>query len=102
MSRLIEVVIPDIGDDGEVDVVEVLVSEGYQVDLEQSLITLESAKASREIPSSHAGVVHEILTKVGDKVRQGTPLLMIEPAEEAAADEASAAPESAAPAAETA
>jgi len=103
MSRLIEVVIPDIGDDGEVDVIEVLVSEGDQVELEQSLITLESDKASMEIPSSHAGVVHEILTKVGDKVRQGTPILMIEPAEEAAdADEASAAPESAAPAAETA
>lgn len=103
MSRLIEVVIPDIGDDGEVDVIEVLVSEGDQVELEQSLITLESDKASMEIPSSHAGVVHEILTKVGDKVRQGTPILMIEPAEEAAdADEAPTAPESVAPAAETA
>lgn len=103
MSRLIEVVIPDIGDDGEVDVIEVLVGEGDRVELEQSLITLESDKASMEIPSSHAGVVRELLTKVGDKVRQGAPILMIEPADEADdADEAPAKAESAAPAAETA
>src|SRR5690625_6193641 len=78
MSRLIEVVIPDIGDDGEVDVIEVLVQEGDQVEVEQSLITLESDKASMEVPSSHAGVVKKLRVKVGDKVSEGTGILELD------------------------
>jgi len=78
MSRLIEVVIPDIGDDGEVDVIEVLVQEGDQVEVEQSLITLESDKASMEVPSSHAGVVKKLRVKVGDKVSEGTVILELD------------------------
>jgi len=98
MSRLIEVVIPDIGDDGEVDVIEVLVSEGDRVEEEQSLITLESDKASMEVPSSHAGVVSKLRLQVGDKVRQGSVILELEPLEEAAGESGGeAASESAEP-----
>lgn len=100
MSRLIEVVIPDIGDDGKVDVIEVLVSVGDRVEVEQSLITLESDKASMEIPSSHAGVVKELLTKVGDKVREGSAILMLDATQEADADVSEAPAEQVAVAAE--
>lgn len=82
MSHLIEVVIPDIGDDGEVDVIEVLVNEGDRVEIEQSLITLESDKASMEVPSSHAGVVKELLVKVGDKVSEGSAIVKLEAEED--------------------
>ncbi len=83
MSRLVEVLIPDIGDDGEVDVIEVLVNEGDTVDVEQSLITLESDKASMEVPSSHAGVVKKMRVQVGDKVTQGTVILELQEADAA-------------------
>ena len=63
----VEVTIPDIGDFDEVAVIELLVKEGDKVRTEQSLITVESDKASMEIPSSHAGVVKEIRVKLGDK-----------------------------------
>src|SRR5699024_8011188 len=85
MSRLVEVLIPDIGDDGEVDVIEVLVNEGDTVEVEQSLITLESDKASMEVPSSHAGVVKKLRLKVGDKASEGTVILELEEADAAAA-----------------
>ncbi len=84
MSRLVEVLIPDIGDEGEVDVIEVLVNEGDRVEVEQSLITLESDKASMEVPSSHAGVVKKMHVKVGDKVREGTVILELEETQEEA------------------
>ena len=71
------VVIPDIGDFDEVAVIEVFVKPGDAVQLEQSLITVESDKASMEIPSSQAGQVAELLVKVGDKVRKGTPILRL-------------------------
>ena len=64
----VEVVVPDIGDFKEVAVIEVFVKPGDTVKVEQSLITVESDKASMEIPSSHAGVVKELKVKVGDKV----------------------------------
>ncbi|HLS17932.1 MAG TPA: dihydrolipoyllysine-residue acetyltransferase [Paenalcaligenes sp.] len=83
MSRLVEVLIPDIGDDGEVDVIEVLVNEGDTVEVEQSLITLESDKASMEVPSSHAGVVKKMRVQVGDKVTQGTVILELQEADAA-------------------
>lgn len=78
MSNTIEVVVPDIGDDGEVDVIELLVAVGDTVEVDQSLITVESDKASMEIPSSHAGVVKALKVNIGDKVKQGSLVLELE------------------------
>ena len=103
---LIQVSVPDIGDFDEVAVIELLVAVGDTVDKDQSLITVESDKASMEIPSSHAGVVKSISVKLGDKVKQGVVLLQLEgegaapvaaPASAVAAP--SAAPAAAAPSA---
>ncbi len=73
-----QVVVPDIGDFKEVEVIEVLVKPGDAVSKEQSLITLESDKATMEIPSPAAGVVKELKVKMGDKVSQGTPILELD------------------------
>src|SRR6478736_1849385 len=73
-----EVKVPDIGDFKEVEVIEVLVKPGDKVAKEQSLVTLESDKATMEIPSPTAGVVKELRIKVGDKVSQGAPILVLE------------------------
>src|SRR5659263_484316 len=91
---LIEVKVPDIGDFDEVAVIELLVKPGDTVKAEQSLITVESDKASMEIPSSSAGVVKEIKVALGDKVKQGSLLLLLEVAdtEGAAVAGAAAAP----------
>jgi dihydrolipoamide dehydrogenase len=78
MSNLIEVIVPDIGNFDSVDVIEVLVKIGDIVAKEDSLITLESDKASMDIPSSDAGVVKEIKVKVGDKIAKGSPILVLE------------------------
>ena len=75
---LVEVKVPDIGDFDEVAVIELLVKVGDTVKAEQSLITVESDKASMEIPSSTAGVVKELRVKLGDKVKQGSVVLMLE------------------------
>ena len=90
----IEVQVPDIGDFDEVTVIELMVKVGDTVKEEQSLITVESDKASMEIPSSHAGVVKAITVKMGDKVKQGSVLLQLEAAGGApsAAPPASATP----------
>ena len=77
-SRLIEVLVPDIGDFDSVAVIEIFVKAGDTVQLEQSLITVESDKASMEIPSSHAGVIKEMKVKLGDKVSKGSPLALVE------------------------
>ncbi|NBW48269.1 MAG: dihydrolipoyl dehydrogenase, partial [Betaproteobacteria bacterium] len=82
---LVEVKVPDIGDFDEVAVIEVLVKPGDAVKLEQSLITVESDKASMEIPSSHAGVVKELKVQLGDKVREGSLVLVLEAQGEVAA-----------------
>ena len=89
---LIEVKVPDIGDFDEVAVIELLVKVGDSVKAEQSLITVESDKASMEIPSSTAGVVKELKVALGDKVKQGSVVLVVEAAGEAAAAPAPAAP----------
>jgi dihydrolipoamide dehydrogenase len=91
---LIDIKVPDIGDFAEVAVIELLVKPGDTVKTEQSLITVESDKASMEIPSSHAGVVKELRIKLGDKVAEGTVLLTMEVAAtaEAAAPATPAAP----------
>ena len=103
---LIEVKVPDIGDFKDVAVIEVLVKAGDTIAVDQSLVTVESDKASMEIPSTHAGVVKELKVALGDKVNQGTLLLMVEgegqaaaPAPAAAAAAAPAAAAAAAPAA---
>jgi pyruvate dehydrogenase E2 component (dihydrolipoamide acetyltransferase) len=77
MAR-IEVTVPDIGDFKDVEVIEVLVKAGDTVRVEQSLVTVESDKASMEIPSTAAGVVQELKVKLGDKINQGTLLLVLE------------------------
>ena len=77
---LIDVLVPDIGDFKDIAVIELLVKPGDSVKAEQSLITVESDKASMEIPSSHAGVVKELKLKVGDTVNQGTLILTLEAA----------------------
>lgn len=105
-SGPVTIEVPDIGDFDEVAVIELLVKVGDTVKVEQSLITVESDKASMEIPSSHAGVVEELLVKVGDKVKKGSPLARVAatggapaPAPAAAAPVAASAPAAAAPAA---
>jgi pyruvate/2-oxoglutarate dehydrogenase complex dihydrolipoamide acyltransferase (E2) component len=82
---LVEVKVPDIGDFDEVAVIELLVKPGDTVKAEQSLITVESDKASMEIPSSAAGVVKELRVKLGDKVSEGSVVLVLEAAGAAAA-----------------
>ncbi|HEY1130318.1 MAG TPA: dihydrolipoyl dehydrogenase [Roseateles sp.] len=89
---LIEVQVPDIGDFDEVGVIEVLVKAGDTIKVEQSLITVESDKASMEIPSSAAGVVKELKVKVGDKVGKGSVVLTLESEGAAAPAPAPAAP----------
>ena len=78
MSKLTEVRLPDIGDFDEVEIIEILVASGDSVNQEDSLITLESDKATMEIPSPARGMVKDILVSVGDKVAQGTAILMLE------------------------
>jgi dihydrolipoamide dehydrogenase len=90
-SSLVDIKVPDIGDFDEVSVIEVLVKPGDTIKAEQSLITVESDKASMEIPSSAAGVVKEVKVKLGDKVKQGSVVLTLEASGAAAA--AAPAPE---------
>src|SRR5438876_550532 len=97
-----QVLVPDIGDFKEVEVIEVLVKPGDVVSKEQSLVTLESDKATMEIPSPEDGVVNELKIKMGDKVSKGSPILVMdskdapqpEPAkaEKSAAEKPKAAP----------
>ena len=104
----IEILVPDIGDFDEVAVIEVFVKPGDTVKVEQSLITVESDKASMEIPSSHAGVIGELKVKLGDKVRKGSLIALLKGAAGAVATPAvapgaaAAATPAAAPAAQVA
>jgi pyruvate dehydrogenase E2 component (dihydrolipoamide acetyltransferase) len=103
MPETIEVRVPNIGDFAEVPVIEVLVKPGDTVAREDPIVTLESDKASMEVPSPQAGVVQSVSVKVGDKVSEGTALLTLAPASNgspAPAAQASATPEPAAPAAQ--
>ncbi|AWQ05644.1 dihydrolipoyl dehydrogenase [Bordetella bronchiseptica] len=100
MSNIVEIKVPDIGDFKEVEVIEVLVAAGDTIKAEQSLITVESDKASMEIPASSAGVVKSVKVKVGDKVAEGTVILDVEAAGEAAAAPKAEAPKAEAPKAE--
>ena len=95
MAGLTEVRVPDIGDYQDVEVIEVLVKPGDRVNVEQSLITLESDKASMEIPSPVAGVVKELKVKLGDKLSEGSPVLTLETSGQSAPAESPAATPSA-------
>ncbi|WP_428509813.1 dihydrolipoyllysine-residue acetyltransferase [Roseateles sp.] len=97
-SSLVEVFVPDIGDFESVAVIEVFVKVGDSIKVEQSLITVESDKASMEIPSSHAGVIKEFKVKLGDKVAKGSLLALVEVQGAAAAAPVAAAPAAAVPA----
>lgn len=97
-----DIQVPDIGDFSEVDVIEVLVHEGDTVAVEDSLITLESDKASMDIPSPKAGVVKQLKVVVGDKVSEGSVILTLETGEASAPAAAAPAPAAAAPAPVTA
>ena len=86
MADPIRIVVPDIGDFDSVDVVEVLVSPGEHVDIEAGLITLESDKASMEVPSTHSGVVLEVAVSLGDKVAEGDLIVVLDAADESHPD----------------
>jgi pyruvate dehydrogenase E2 component (dihydrolipoamide acetyltransferase) len=94
MSKLIEIHVPDIGDYSDVPVIEVLVKVGDVIEKEQSVVTLESDKATMDVPSSHAGLVKEIKVKVGDLISEGALVLVVESSETTAAS----APAASAPA----
>src|SRR5687767_14868362 len=94
MSETIEVKVPDIGDYKDVPVIEVFVKPGDEVKPEDSLITVESDKATMEVPSPAQGVVKELRVKVGDKVSRGSLVLLLEQAAaKGAEDKAAAAPQ---------
>ena len=88
---LVEIKVPDIGDFDSVGVIEVLVKAGDTIKVEQSLVTVESDKASMEIPSSQAGVVKELKVALGDQISEGSVLLLLETADSANAPKAEAA-----------
>ncbi len=96
MTSVKEVVVPDIGDFNNVDVIEVLVSPGDQIKVEDPLITLETDKATMDVPSPYAGVVKEVKIKVGDKVSQGVAVALLEADESVSEAESAAQPQAAA------
>ncbi|GAA0227295.1 dihydrolipoyllysine-residue acetyltransferase [Castellaniella daejeonensis] len=95
MSNIVEIKVPDIGDFDAVEVIEILVAAGDKIEAEQSLITVESDKASMEIPASQGGVVKAVKVKLGDKVKEGSVILEVE-ASGAATGQAASAPAAAA------
>jgi dihydrolipoamide dehydrogenase len=99
LSNVLEVRVPDIGDFKDVPIIEVLVKPGDTIAKDASLVTLESDKATMEVPSPHAGTVKELMARVGDKVSEGSLLLTLEVGEAVAAQPAAAAPAAAAPSA---
>jgi len=95
VGKIIDVLLPDIGDFKAVEIIEILVSSGDEVAVEDSLLTLESDKATMEIPSPHAGTVKDLLIKVGDKISEGDKLMTLEVSEAASSKQE---PETATPA----
>ncbi len=88
VSEIIDIAVPDIGEDGEVDCIEVLVNVGDVIEEEDGLITLETDKATMDVPSTHAGTVKEVFVNTGDKVKEGSLVIKLE----TAGSEAAAAP----------
>src|SRR5208283_1029286 len=84
MGSLVSIKLPDIGDFEDVEVVEVMVKPGDRVRVDDSLITIESDKASMEVPATEAGVVKELKVKVGDRVSEGSPIIVVETTDDAA------------------
>ena len=80
MAEVIEVRVPDIGDFAEVEVIEIHVASGDSVEVEESLVTLESDKATMDVPSPFAGVVKDLKVAIGDKVSQDTLVCLLETA----------------------
>src|SRR5580704_17072339 len=100
VANIVDVKVPDIGDYKDVPIIEILVKPGDVVKADASLVTLESDKATMDVPAPKAGTVREIVAKVGDKVAMGSLILRMEEAGDAAAPAAAApAPAAAAPAA---
>jgi pyruvate dehydrogenase E2 component (dihydrolipoamide acetyltransferase) len=81
MSQFIEIKVPDIGDYKDVPVIEVHIKPGDTIEKEQSLVTLESDKATMDVPSSHSGIVKEVKVKVGDSISEGSVVLLLEGSE---------------------
>jgi len=77
-SEIIDIAVPDIGEDGEVEVIDVMVNVGDVIEVEDGLITLETDKATMDVPSSHAGIVKEVFVSVGGKVKQGSIVIKLE------------------------
>ncbi|XQW84396.1 dihydrolipoyllysine-residue acetyltransferase [Thalassotalea piscium] len=77
-SEVIDIIVPDIGSDDEVDVIDVMIAVGDEIAEEDGLITLETDKATMDVPSSHAGIVKEVLVSTGDKVKQGSLVIRLE------------------------
>ena len=92
MAGTEQVLVPDIGDFDDVPVIEVLVAVGDTVNAEDPLVVLESDKATMEVPSPSAGKVAAIEVAVGDKVKEGSPILSLEVSGDGAAPEAETAP----------
>ncbi len=87
MSNIVDVFIPDLGADKDVDLIEVMVEVGDSVEVEDGLITLETEKASMDVPTTHAGIIKEILVKVGDKMNSGDLIARVEVAQEEVKEE---------------
>jgi len=77
-SEIIDIAVPDIGEDGEVEVIDVMVNVGDVIEVEDGLITLETDKATMDVPSSHAGTVKEVFVSIGGKVKQGSIVIKLE------------------------
>ena len=84
MGSLVSIKLPDIGDFEDVEVIEVMVKPGDKVRVDDSLITIESDKASMEVPATETGIVKELKVKVGDRVSEGSPILVVETSDESA------------------
>ena len=102
MTQLIDIKVPDIGDYKNIPVIEIYVKVGDTIAVEDSLLTLESDKATLDVPSSHAGTIKEIKVKVGDKISEGSVVVVLEANEVSTASTSSTAPAAPAPAKETA
>ena len=87
MSKIVDIFIPDLGADKDVDLIDVMVNVGDEVEVEDGLITLETEKASMDVPTTHAGIIKEILVKVGDKVNSGDLIAKIEVQEDGLVEE---------------
>ncbi|WP_323589492.1 dihydrolipoyllysine-residue acetyltransferase [Aliarcobacter butzleri] len=87
MAKVYDIFIPDLGADKDVDLIDIMVKVGDKVEVEDGLITLETEKASMDVPTTHAGIIKEILVKVGDKVNSGDLIARVEAQDDSNADE---------------